>query len=177
MTHDPGGKNLWRVPEGIICRAAISEDGKHRVLLSREWDDPDRYALWVGMNPSTADAEFDDPTVRKEWQITRRLGYGAYHKANCMSYRATRPADLLRPGVEASSTHNVTAVIGMAERAALVVAAWGKPPKRVMFHINVMAAALRASGVDLWCLGTNADGSPRHPLFLPLDTPLVRWRS
>lgn len=167
---------MWRVPEGIACHAEISECGRYRSYLAREWGDLVRYALWIGMNPSTADAEFDDPTVRKEWQITRRLGYGAYYKANCMDYRATKPADLLAPGVVACTPGNIPAVLRMAEGAALVVAAWGKPPKRMQVHVNMMAMALRAAGIDLWCMDTNTDGSPRHPLFLPLDTPLVRWK-
>ena len=75
---------------------------EHRLLLMRRWDDivakHAGAALWIGMNPSGAEANVDDLTIRKEQTWTRMLGYGQYLKMNIGTYRwtdsTTLPADV-----------------------------------------------------------------------------------
>lgn len=95
--------------------AAISPDGAYRYSLHREWrrsEDQPRWVTFVMLNPSTADAVQDDPTIRRCIAFARALGGTGLAVANLYAFRATSPADLwaaaelsgLRPTVLGSST-------------------------------------------------------------------------
>lgn len=177
--HDPGGKVRLSMMPGVTGDAAFSPCGRYRHFLNRDWgfrrfsDGRERFILWIGMNPSTAEAEIDDPTIRKEMGFTRRLGFDKYVKCNVMDYRATSPASLLLPGVTPCSDENLKCIQAAADRADLVVACWGKLHKSLRRHADRVLMTLKC---DLYCLGKNNDGSPKHPLYLPNDTPLVPYR-
>lgn len=175
--HDPGGKVKTALPPGMGSSAIMSPCRRYRHLLSRFWGDPEtaETALWIGMNPSTADADFNDPTITREIGFTQRLtGCRRYIKANIMDYRCTDPKGLLAPGVEPRSPNNLSMICEHAVKARIVVCAWGIPPKPVRHYAGRTIEALRAVGVDLWCLGKTAEGWPRHPLYLRGDTLLER---
>jgi hypothetical protein len=176
--HNPGGKVRLALMEGVKGDAVFSPDGRYRPLMRRWLGNPfpDRYLLFIGMNPSTADAEVNDPTCAREWSFTRREGYAAMAKANVGDYRATDPKMLLKPGVVASSPENLPTIREAAHGAAKVILCHGKLNKALAPAGEALIAALVEDGHDLWCFGTNGDGSARHPLYLRADTPLVRWR-
>ena len=175
--HDPGGKVRLALMPGVMGDATFSADGKYRQLMRRWSGDvfPERYVLFIGMNPSTADATVNDPTCAREWTFANREGYTAMVKANVGDYRATDPKMLLVPGVEAVSVENIPAIRKAAVGADFVVLCHGKLNKALAPAGKELVAALKADGIDLWCFGTNADGSPKHPLYLRADTPLVRF--
>lgn len=177
--HNPGGKVRLALMEGVRGDAVFSDDGRYRTLMRRWLGDqfPSRYLLFIGMNPSTADATVNDPTCGREWSFTRREGFDAMIKANVGDYRATDPKMLLQPGVEASSPDNLPTIRQAAAGADKVVLCHGKLNKALAPAGREMVAALVKDGRDLWCFGSNADGSPKHPLYLRADTPLVRWTS
>ena len=174
--HDPGGKVRLALMPGVKGDAAFSDDGRYRQLMRRWTGDafPERYMLFIGMNPSTADAAFNDPTCAREWTFARREGFDAMVKANVGDYRATDPKMLLAPGVLASSPENLPAIRVAAAGADRVVLCHGKLNKALAPAGKAVVDALKADGVELWCFGTNGDGSPKHPLYLRGDTPLVR---
>ena len=173
--HDPGGKVRLRLAEGVHGDVVISPDGRHRQLMRRWLGDgfPERYILFIGMNPSTADATVDDPTCAREWNFARREGFAGMVKCNVGDYRATDPRMLLQPGVEAVSPANIPAIRAAAQDAACVVLCHGKLNRALAPAGRDIVAALRRDGIALWCFGTNGDGSPKHPLYLRADTPLV----
>jgi hypothetical protein len=175
--HDPGGKVRLRLGEGVRGDVVISPDGRHRQVMRRWLGDtfPDLYIVFIGMNPSTADATVDDPTCAREWTFARREGFSAMVKCNVGDYRATDPKGLLLPGVEAVSPANLPAIRQAAAGAAKVVLCHGKLNKALAPAGRELVETLRSDGIDLWCFGTNADGSPKHPLYLRADTPLVRF--
>lgn len=175
--HDPGGKVRLALMEGVKGDAVFSADGRYRPLMRRWLGDafPDRYLLFIGMNPSTADASVNDPTCAREWSFTQREGFAAMVKANVGDYRATHPKMLLEPGVVASSPDNLPAIRQAAAGAARVIVCHGKLNKALVPAGQALVQTLHEDGHDLWCFGTNADGSPKHPLYLKGDTPLVRW--
>ncbi len=173
--HDPGGRVRLALMPGVRGDARFSPDGKYRQLMRRWVGDsfPERSVLFIGMNPSTADASVNDPTCAREWTFANREGYAAMVKANVGDYRATDPKMLLVPGVVAVSPDNLPAIRTAAAGADLVILCHGKLNKALAPAGKALVEALRADGVTLWCFGTNADGSPKHPLYLRADTPLV----
>jgi hypothetical protein len=176
--HDPGGKVRMPLLPGMTGKAVMSECGFYRHALTRWWNHLNpRFALWIGMNPSTADANVDDPTVRRDILYTRDvLGLGGLVKCNVMNYRATNPKALLAPGVDPCSPMNLPGIIAEAGNAAVVIMAHGALPKRLRRYADDVADALDRAGIEMLCLGTTADGSPRHPSRLKRGTPLERYR-
>jgi len=174
--HDPGGRVRTALPPDVRGDAEFSPCGRYRPMLRRWTGDafPERYALFVGMNPSTASAEANDPTVAREWQFTVREGFNGYAKANVGDYRATFPKDL--KDVEVSSPLNLPAIRRAAAGAGLVVLCHGVLNRYLREAGELVVETLRADGIEMWCFGTTSDGSPRHPLYLAKDTPLVRYR-
>ena len=172
--HDPGGKVRLGLMPGVRGDATFSADGRYRQLMRRWVGDafPERYILFIGMNPSTADATVNDPTCAREWGFAQREGYDAMVKANVGDYRATDPKMLLVPGVEASSPDNLPAIVKAAAGADKVVLCHGKLNKALAPAGRALIETLRKDGIRLWCFGQNADGSTKHPLYLRADTPL-----
>lgn len=168
--HDAGKSRLPMI-EGVDGKAEFSECGRYRLWLSRDWswrrlsDGRSQFALWIGMNPSVAGADVDDPTTRREMAFTRVMGLDTYVKCNVMDYRATDPKALL--SVAPRSDQNIECIVNMASsrRCASIIAAWGALPKPLRRYADDVVAALR--GRQLHCFGKTASGAPRHPLYLP----------
>ena len=76
--------------------AVLSPDLKHRYNLWRIWETGKPFALFIGLNPSTADHTKDDPTVRRCKQFALDWGYGGFHIVNLFGYRATKPTDMIK---------------------------------------------------------------------------------
>lgn len=176
IAHDPGGKHRWPLLPGMHGGAVFSEDGTRRLALWRRWgnDPTDPYALWIGMNPSTAGGDTDDPTCRREIIRTRdALGLTGYTKVNVMDYRATDPAALLNPNLFPCSPANLLAIRHQATHASVIIAAWGTLPRSLRVHATAAMSILREIGKPVFCLGTTQDGSPRHPLYVRGNAPLI----
>ena len=166
VQHDPGGKVRLRLQGGVVGTALFSPCRKHRLVLTRDWGEGPS-VLWIGANPSTAEADVDDPTIRREVNFTRGWGFCRYIKMNVLSYRATYPKDLLADGVEVTCPENLPTIVTMAATAKLIVVCHGVLHPTLQHHAGVIVMALCSKGHGLHCLGRNADGSPKHPLYLP----------
>lgn len=161
---------VWQpfVPDG----AHVSSCNTYRTLLWRDWKRGGRGLLWIMLNPSTADASNDDPTVRKVRGFTRRAGYDWFAVVNLYSYRATKPSELwaaMRSGVDVEGPGRDRAILCARVACDGVVAAWGANAKFEGAPIHVMSLC----GVEMLCLGTTKDGHPRHPLMVPYSQGLV----
>lgn len=151
--------------------ASFSGDRAYRYVLTRTWGEG-APAVWIMLNPSTADAFDDDPTVRRCIGFTRRLApeAGGLTIVNLYSLRATDPAELWRHPDPVGPAGDYY-LGSRATSGRLIIAAWGTHGARNGRGAQV-TAALTDAGVNLWCLGTNRDESPKHPLYLPADTEL-----
>ena len=79
----------------IIKKSAILSDCRiYRYSLTRTWDVNKKYVLFIGLNPSTADENYDDPTIRRCVDYAHRWGYGGLVMTNLFAFRATLPIDL-----------------------------------------------------------------------------------
>jgi hypothetical protein len=158
--------------------ADISKCGHYRWLLGRSFAREGVTALWIGVNPSTADERVDDQSIRKLYGFGDRLGVNHWLVANLFAYRATDVRELAKVSdpVGHSCNNYLLSAIGRAE---LIIAGWGridKVPANLRYRVDEVVALVHQRGKQLMCWGTCDDGSPRHPLMLSYSTPLEVWR-
>lgn len=180
--HDPGGKVHLALPVGMTGDATLSPCGRYRPLLTRTWANgaPVRAALWIGMNPSVADAHVNDPTVTREVGFTQRWGFNSYVKCNVSDYRAADPYDLVavvRSGRPAQSPENLSTILREAKTAHRIIVCFGALHPILRPLGRTVVEALRDAGHALHCVGRTKDGSPRHPLYLPNVATLVPYEA
>jgi hypothetical protein len=164
---------MSRILEPRALRGAnISTCGTYRWRLWREDSTGSRTVLFVMLNPSTADACVDDPTIRRCIGFQRRWGFRRLEVVNLFALRATNPAELI--------THEYPTGIGnhewigdAARAATQIVCAWGAVHPKLQYRVDSVLRYLR--GRELFCLGQNQDGSPKHPLYLPAVARPVHW--
>jgi len=159
--------------------AVISSCGRYRYWLERRWS-ASLPLTFVMLNPSTADATIDDPTIRRCAGFARREGAGGIVVVNLYAFRATNPRDLASAadpvGTECDAHLDVAGACGCP--GAPIIAAWGAtkvgraPYREHDERVAGVLARLRGFG-PVHCLGSTASGAPRHPLYLPGDAPLT----
>ena len=149
--------------------AVISDCGRYRYTLEREWMTGEGTCLFVMLNPSTADASEDDPTIRRCIGFAQRWGYQRLEVGNLFAFRATDPADMLSvTPAEAAGPDNDDHLRDLSHGAGLIVAAWGAH-SLAAFRRAAVLEILSESEADVVCLGTTKYGSPRHPLYVRGD--------
>ena len=175
IAHDPGGKTRLKLPADVRGAATFSACGRYRHSLSRDWTAPGeapRTILFVGLNPSVADADASDPTCHRELTFARAWGYTRYLKANLLDWRATAPRDIPADPAIACSARNPRFLADLAAEAHTLVLASGNVHPRYAEVETRTLTLLRATGKPLMCLGKNKTGAARHPLYLRKDTQL-----
>lgn len=128
---------------------------------------------FVGLNPSTADGTEDDPTLRRLMGFSRRWGFGGLVLVNLYAYRATDPKRLRQVAdpVGPRTDFFIRKALSQVEQ---VVVCWGASGASDGRAEHVMRR-LRQGSAKVVCLGTNADGSPKHPLYLSNATERVPY--
>jgi len=172
-------ENFPKVFTTIMSGAVISPDEKYRYVLWRVWDQGQDWMTFIMLNPSTADANEDDATIRRCKRFARDNDCGGLIVVNLFAYRATQPDDLLQAEnpVGPDNKRWVENVISMS--TGPVVAAWGswwysnqsKRHGQAIPRLSVEAIA-KKRGVPLYCLGRTLSLQPRHPLYIPNDQKL-----
>lgn len=145
----------------------------YRFSLHRRWAEGSTL-LWIMLNPSTADEHVLDPTLRRCENFSRAWGYAGFEVANLFALRATDPSELSlhkHPVGPDYGDMNDRAIAAAAARASSVMVGWGRGPsydKGLTRRIVERGETVRFMLKDrpLACLGTNQDGSPKHPLYL-----------
>ncbi len=161
---------LLPVQEDIQENVAVWSKEKpplYRYYLYRAWDKSKPLYTFIGMNPSKADEQFDDPTVRRCINFARREGAGKFVMLNVLGYRST-DASAVKKVQDPNGAENDQWIKAEVEKADYVVAAWGSNVKDRGQQVLEIIRGLKT----IYCLGINADGSPKHPLYLKTDTPL-----
>jgi hypothetical protein len=164
--------------------AVISACGRYRYRLDRPLQQPGPIIAFMLHNPSTADADHEDPTSRRGMGFARSWGAGHMVFINPFAGRATKPSDLWRmsdPVGPDNAHHIVNVAADAAATGGFFVFAWGavNPPvalrEKVHAHLFDIEDCVRAYCSDVRCLGTTAAGDPRHPLYLAANTQLQEW--
>lgn len=170
--------------------ASISLCGTYRYRLTREWcelgisetwnwDRDEPFAvLFIMLNPSTADGDADDPTIRRCVSFARQWGYERMEVVNLFAARATQPKDLFGMQFPVGD-YNEDHVASAIQSAGLVVCAWGNhgaylAQDRVM--LGWLAKHRHTARHEPHVLRFNANKMPAHPLYLRGDAKPVRWR-
>lgn len=159
--------DLFGNGEAMARMAVLSDDGRFRYRLQRDWRAELGRVVWIMLNPSTADAERDDPTLRRCIAFTRAWGYGALTVVNLYPLRSPHPRDLrtwLREGGGFEVVRNLEHhVVPAARGGDLVIAAWGAAGGNLSWP-RLAGETLTARGIALHHLGLTAGGYPKHPL-------------
>lgn len=160
-----------------MSTAAFSKDRQYRYVLARSWDSEKPWAVFVGLNPSTADETTDDPTIRRCMRFAANWYYGGLIMLNLFAFRATQPKDLF-VAKDPIGKHNDSVLRNVPEldrQPVIVIAAWGTAGSFLNRDKHVIEI-FRKVQVPLYHLGLTKDGYPRHPLYLKNDTRPQLWK-
>jgi hypothetical protein len=166
------GRNKLR-DEGVANAALFSPCRQYRYTLWREWNrtsrSDQRYAMFIGLNPSTADEVRDDPTVRRCIGFAKSWGFDALCMTNLFAYRSTDPNGMLSQA-DPVGPFNDEHLVAIAGGAQIVIAAWGLLGKH-------MGRDLRVKSIlpALHYLKLTKAGHPGHPLYLRGDLRPLPW--
>lgn len=154
------------IPKGAI----FSEDRKYRYALWRVWNPNKPYLMTIGLNPSVASELKDDPTITRLQARAYKEGYGGLLMSNLYAYVSTNPDNLLNNGnaVGELTDHYIRQMVELTE---CQLCGWGSF-KAVLERAQEVYPLLS----NPFCLGVNADGQPKHPLYVAYDVPMIPYK-
>lgn len=159
--------------EHEVGQAYFDDERIYRYALSRVWDVKKPMMLFIGLNPSTADENALDPTLRRVIGFAMREGCGGLWMGNAFAFRATNPKNMMF-AADPVGPDNDSWLLDMARWCSLHVVGWGT-------HGNFKGRDMRVrhllSGFKLECLGVTKAGLPKHPLYLASAAPLQTFQS
>lgn len=148
--------------------AKFSSDRVYRYRLWRIWDRMKGLVLFIGLNPSTADENIDDPTIRRCIGFVTNWGYGGLLMGNIFAFRNTYPETLKICTIDPIGSKNNTELCAMNSEAQLTVIAWGN-----WGVYRGRGKEVEQMFPDAYTLGCSKKGQPKHPLYLAGNTKLV----
>lgn len=143
-----------------------------RYTLWREWDRSKGYALFLGLNPSTADESVNDRTINREIDFAASLGYGALAKWNLFGFRSRHPK-VMMAAADPIGPDNDKHLIRLARNADIIVAGWGNHGSILGRSDQVLCQLAR---FDVHALRVTKLGQPQHPLYIKGETQPFLWR-
>jgi hypothetical protein len=147
--------------------ARFDATGTYRYTLWRSWDTTRPRLAFVMLNPSTADAEVNDPTIRRCLGFAQAWGYGALEVVNLFALKTPQPSQLSLAADPVGAECDMS-IVQAVEQADCTVIAWGNWGG---LH-GRDRAVLALFDQPVYCLGRNQSGQPRHPLYLRRTTEL-----
>lgn len=148
--------------------AVISDCGLYRYSLTRDWSDfneESKVLMIVGLNPSTADAINDDPTIRRCVGFAKSWGFNKIIMTNLFAYRSTDPGVLSVSSVEPVGKLNDDYLKKISAQANMTLVAWGS--NHMVGSRDLLVLKLLKNPK---CLGVTKAGHPKHPLYIKGDT-------
>lgn len=147
--------------------ATISECGQYRYQLSRVWDMELPAVCFIMLNPSTADAEKDDNTIKRCIEFARSWGFGSLYVVNLYAYRSRYPQGMLAVH-DPKGPDNLKYITSITEKCEKVICAWGNASivSRLEKLYPGYLPLKSISAMKLHYLALANDGTPKHPLYL-----------
>ncbi len=156
--------------------AIFSDCCRYRYYLSRPTGHRNTASrcTFVLLNPSTADAENDDPTIRKCIKFAAREGCGLLQVVNLYALRETSPqAMLANVERDRNQGENMDWVTRAIQASGLVIVGFGAHAEPI--NISRFRTVATAHNWSLQCFAINQNGTPKHPLYVRDDAPLMPW--
>ncbi|MGF1538601.1 MAG: DUF1643 domain-containing protein [Elainellaceae cyanobacterium] len=153
--------------------ALFSPCQRYRYSLWRVWDAARPRLLVVGLNPSTADAARNDPTIRRCIGFARSWGYGSVTVTNLFALRSPYPK-ALREAADPVGQDTDAWIEQLAAQADLCLVAWGNAGQ-FLGRDRVVGEQLARSRRVLACLRLTKQGQPAHPLYLKKSLRPMPW--
>lgn len=150
----------------MIRDAYISSDPRYRYWLTRIWDSSKPIVVWMMLNPSTADAEKDDATMRRCMAFARAWDYGGMAVINLYAFRARSPKVMLA-AEDPVGIHNNRWIVLWWEQArrtgAPIICGWGNNARQD--RVQEILRMSESYGITLHALEMG-NKAPKHPLYL-----------
>lgn len=158
-----------------ISGALFSDENRRfRYALWRIWEKSKDALLFIGLNPSTANDIHDDPTIIRLVNFAKSWGYGGIYAGNLFSIVSANPEILFfQACTEQLEGPNNMAIRKMRELTSIVLVGWGEWGKNAGKRPDAVLALL---GEPVFCLKVNQSGESCHPLYLPKDSKLIRYK-
>ena len=134
------------------------------------WDKGKPLVMFIGLNPSTANEDENDPTIRSVERISKHNGYGGFYMMNCFPYVSTDPKKLYDCS---HSIHNEAWLKEIGSISKDIVFAWGNFEGVQKLGVDYILSNLFPQAK---ALHINKNGSPKHPLYCKTETKFVNWK-
>lgn len=151
--------------------AYFSNDRECRYWLYRGWDETLPKVMFIGLNPSTANENDDDPTIRRVCQIAKYNGFGGVYMCNCFPLVSTDPSvleEVYKGWHESADIENMRVILEINRRCGDIVFAWGNFKVAIERGMSLAGYFKKAKALHI-----NKNGSPKHPLYCRADTKLI----
>lgn len=161
--------------QAIESGATFDRTRKYRYKLWRKWNEKLPNVVFLMLNPSKADAEKNDQTIRTCIGMATRFGFGSLEVVNLFAFCATYPEEL-RAAKNPIGKLNDKYILDAVSSAEQVILAWGN-------HGDIRGRSAEVLDLisdyeeKLLCLGATKNAHPRHPLYVPAHIKLKRFAS
>ncbi|RDC60878.1 hypothetical protein HME9302_02094 [Alteripontixanthobacter maritimus] len=148
--------------------AILSDCENYRFFLERSWDDDLPKLPACMLNPSTGDADEDDPTIRRLTHFAKRWGYGGLAIVNLYPLRASEPSVMWASDKRSHDDNDqwLDAIIVVAKNSGnKLLIAWGNDGAWEGEADQFIQRVKKCSKtVELVTLGKTGHSNPRHPM-------------
>jgi len=162
-----------------ISGAIISHNKIYRYQLFRIWNTYRSKVLFIMLNPSTADENSDDPTIRRCIGFAKDWGYGGIYVCNLYALRSTDPKGLKVKEaniIDIRGPENTKHILETVKICTETVFAWGASDPNLKYHRRAYVNKLISLIPNPKCLGKTKTGEPKHPLYLKKDSQRINFQ-
>lgn len=145
--------------------AVFDNDKVYRYSLIRKWNDNGIKIVWIMLNPSTADENIDDPTIRRCIGFSKIWGAGEIEIVNLFAYRSTNPKQLYSYA-DSIGKENDLFILDSIKKANKIIIAWGSHGSLLKRSEYVILNLLKDYHKKIFFLKKLKDGEPGHPLYI-----------